>query len=50
MNDSYNNNVHMTREEGEEVYAQNFGSGEKWIPARVIKVLGPHSVKVELLG
>ena len=33
-------------EEGEEVYAQNFGSGEKWIPAKVVKVLGPRSCKV----
>ena len=35
-------------EEGEEVYAQNFGSGEKWVPAKVVKVLGPRSCEVEL--
>ena len=31
------------------MYAQNFGSGEKWVPAKVVKVLGPHSCQVELL-
>ena len=35
-------------EEGEEVYAQNFGSGEKWVPAKVVEVLGPRSCEVEL--
>lgn len=34
--------------EGEEVYAQNFGPGEKWLPATVVKVHGPRVFEVEL--
>ena len=41
--------VPRTFHTGDLVYAQNFGSGNTWLPARVVEVMGPWQYQVELL-